>query len=170
MCSGRHKLAAGGTHAAQWWPHTGSPGLLLPLQHLRGDGWWDTRRADEVWIWRLGEHFDWPVFGRLTGEGAADVLPVKRRIANTVDGDWWKKGWKSGGVKERPCESEVKKRWRKGIWRATEEEKRWKYEEILARKWQKETEAGGQRSEGYRVRGLSPSGSWGGCNLTSRSS
>lgn len=59
---------------------------------------------------------------RLTGEGAADVSPVKRQIANTVDGDGWKKGCMSGRKKERHCERGGKK----GEERGFEEEKRWK--------------------------------------------
>lgn len=135
--------------------------FFFPFSVLRVMGDVIRGRADggglDLHVVRLREHFDWPVHRRLTGEGATDVSPVKRRIANTVDGDRWKKGWMSGREKERYCEGEKskkkkKKSWGKGIWRGTEEEKRWKYEEILAREWQKEIEAGGQRSEGCRVR------------------
>lgn len=65
--------------------------------------------------------------------------------------DGWVEGRKKGTVREKSPKKK-KKSWGKGIWRGTEEEKRWKYEEILAREWQKEIEAGGQRSEGCRVR------------------
>ena len=91
---------------------------------------------------------------RLTDEGTADVSPVKRRIANSrmlTDGrrDAWLKGCKN--VEERADKGNVLK-----------EQKR--------RKRSKNDMEGGQRSEGSRVRGLSPSGSSSGCNLTSKSS
>lgn len=61
----------------------------------------------------------------MTGEGATDVSPVKRRIANTVDGDRWKKGWMSGREKERYCEGEKSKKKKKKVEeRGFEEEQR----------------------------------------------
>lgn len=60
----------------------------------------------------------------MTGEGATDVSPVKRRIANTVDGDRWKKGWMSGREKERYCEGEKSKKKKKVEERGFEEEQR----------------------------------------------
>lgn len=94
----------------------------------KSDVWWHVRQADgglDRNAPRLHEYFDWPLHRRLTGEGATDVSPVKRRIANTVDGDGWKKGWMSGRKKERHCEGEVKRGRGKESWDGTEEEKIW---------------------------------------------
>lgn len=75
------------------------------------------------------------MYRRLTGEGAADVSPVRKRIANTVDGDGWKKGWMSGREKERPCESEGRGKKRlKGFEEKQRRRMGWKYEEIFARR------------------------------------
>ena len=112
MSSGRHKLTAGGTpQRSDDLMQEAEAFFFFPLSASESDGWWDTPAgADRVWIWMCRgctRPSDWPVCCRLTGEGAAHVSPVRGCIANTADGDGWKKEWTSGRERGRPCEREV---------------------------------------------------------------
>lgn len=105
-------IVGGWDAAERWWPHAGGCGLLLPLRSRRvtGGGIWGRLTGFGSGCvgaaWALGLTH---VHRRLTGEGAIDVSPVKRRIANMVDGDGWKKGWTRGREEERALLKQRKK-------------------------------------------------------------
>lgn len=133
MSSGRHKLPAGGTQQRSDDLTQEAAAFFFPLCVWE---WWamgyeEGRGAGVRIRVRRGcmSTLTDPCAADWRGEGAADVSPVKRRIANTVDGDGWKTGWVSGREKGPRGRGR-----RKGTWRGPEEAKRWKYEEILARK------------------------------------
>lgn len=88
------------------------------------------------------------MYRRLTGEGAGDVPPVERRIANTADGDGWVKRWMSGREKERNCVREVKR----GLGGGGVEEEQRRRKGRNMRRFLPESDKRKERQEGREVR------------------